>query len=393
MKVKRLREDFVVHEVCDLPVRGGTYAVYRLQKVGLGTPEAVTEVLNIWNLPRENVQYAGLKDRHATTSQTVTIQHGPRDSIVQSGFSLTYVGQSHRSVTAADIVGNQFDLTLRSLPESQAMNFAQQLLGTSAQTLCVPNYFDDQRFGSLGESGQFIAPHWCLANYEQALFLAIAEAGPHDRPNDSEQKAILREHWGQWQECKDRLERSHRRSIVTYLCDHPTGFKKAVGLIRKDLRGIYVAAFQAKLWNEVVVRRLRQLLPNQTEFITAYGAGGKLLFPQAVGAVEVERLSTVNIPLPSGRKTEWAVEDAAALDQALEEFDMPRHKLRFSYPRDVFFSRGLRPLLLVPQNVQCAITADELSTGHEKKLTLSFQLRAGQYATMLLKTLEMLSAT
>ena len=48
----------------------------------------------------------------------------------------------------------------------------------------VPNYFDDQRFGSLGASGEFIAKPWCLGDYERALWLALAEHNPHDRPGD-----------------------------------------------------------------------------------------------------------------------------------------------------------------------------------------------------------------
>src|SRR5690606_10515712 len=109
MKVKRLREDFVVDEIAELPLDGGPHAAYRLRKSGLGTPEAVNEILKIWNLPRHDVHYGGLKDRHAITTQWLTIFNGPRDSIVQPGFALEYLGQSSHGVTAADIVANQFE--------------------------------------------------------------------------------------------------------------------------------------------------------------------------------------------------------------------------------------------------------------------------------------------
>jgi tRNA pseudouridine13 synthase len=389
MKVKRLREDFVVREISQLPLKGGPHAAYRLQKVGLGTPEAITEILNIWNLPRQDVHYGGLKDRHAVTSQLVTIFNGPREPLEQPGFSLEYLGQSSHCMTAGDIVANEFVVTLRSLSHTQAEDFTR---AATAVTQCIPNYFDDQRFGSLGESGQFVAHPWCLGNYERALFLAIAEPNPHDRPDDREQKEILREHWGDWQACKDRLERSHRRSIVTYLVDHPTGFKKAVGLIRQDLRGIYVAAFQAKLWNEVVVRYLQELLP-ETAFLTAYGTGGKLQFPQQVPAERVAELARVRIALPSGRKTDWSPAVARLLDEVLAEFDIPRHQLRFSYPRDVFFARGQRDLLLIPRDFGVVRSPDELGGVGIEKLELRFSLLPGQYATMLLKAIDMLGTS
>ncbi len=81
-----------------------------------------------------------------------------------------------------------------------------------------------------------------MGDYERALYLAIAEANSHDRPREKEQKEILRQLWGNWLECKAKLDRSHRRSIVTYLVDHPTDFKaRALALLRSDLRSIYMA--------------------------------------------------------------------------------------------------------------------------------------------------------
>ncbi len=215
---------------------------YRLDKAGIGTPEAIAEILKVWNMPRRSVGYGGLKDRHATTTQTITLFKGPQRDLQQRGFELTYLGQAAREFHAKDIQGNRFEITLRHLTPQQAQ-FSQQLLPGIAAG--VPNYFDDQRFGSLGESGQFVAQPWCMGDYERALYLAIAEANPHDRPREKEQKQILRDHWHDWVQCKAQLDRSHRRSIVTYLCDHPTDFKRALALLRSDLRSIYMAAFKA----------------------------------------------------------------------------------------------------------------------------------------------------
>ncbi len=394
MKVKRQREDFVVREISRFATnsiegeQGGRHAVYRLDKCGLGTPEAANEILSIWNLPRWHLNYGGLKDRHAVTSQTVTIFQGPPIGIEQPGFTLTYLGQAQREFTAKDIEANEFDITLRELSPDRANDLLQTL---QSSHWAIPNYFDDQRFGSLGESGRYIAHPWCLGDYEQALFLAIAEANRHDRPDDREQKEILREHWDDWQACKDRLERSHRRSIVTYLVDHPSGFKKAVALIRKDLRSIYVAAFQAKIWNEIVSRKLKRLLPPD-EWITLHAVGGQWVFPKQLTMEQLSELRDCQIALPSGRQTQWAPEVRQILDEVLAEFGMERHKLRFSHPRDVFFARGLRDLLLVPRVTQAEIGADEYGTAGSCKLRLCFQLSPGQYATMLVKGLELLSA-
>jgi tRNA pseudouridine13 synthase len=249
----------------------------------------------------------------------------------------------------------------------------------------VPNYFDDQRFGSLGESGQFVAQPWCMGDYERALYLAIAEANPHDRPREREQKEILRQHWHEWLTCKAKLDRSHRRSIVTYLCDHPTDFKRALALLRSDLRSIYMAAFQSHLWNEIVSRWLQKNLP-EGSWYTRRGAAGELTFwsePKAEILGHVERLS---IPLPSARCHQWPDGIEELLNEVLSQWQMDRHQVRVKYPRDTFFSKGDRDVLLKPIGLAGEIADDEITRGRFK-LQLEFTLPRGAYATMIVRSL------
>ncbi len=249
MKVKRLREDFVVREMTRFAVPGGPHATYLLEKSGLGTPEAIQEIIKCWNLSRDQVGYGGLKDRHAVTSQTITIFRGPERDIEQRSFTLTYIGQAPRAFNAKDIESNAFEITLRGLraDKLESIQRACQSLASG-----VPNYFDDQRFGSLGLSRSLSQSLGAKAITNVLCSLMIAEENTHDRPREREQKELLRKNWGNWIECKRVLDRSHRRSVVTYLCDHPADFKRAVALVRIDLRSIFVAAFQSQLWNQIV---------------------------------------------------------------------------------------------------------------------------------------------
>src|SRR5262249_36687288 len=64
----------------------------------------------------------------------------------------------------------------------------------------LPNYFDDQRFGSVAPGSGFIAQAWLRDDAERALWLAIAEPNPSDRPDIRKEKAILSDRWGRWAE-------------------------------------------------------------------------------------------------------------------------------------------------------------------------------------------------
>jgi tRNA pseudouridine13 synthase len=388
MKVKRLREDFVVREITQFPLSGGHFSTYVLEKNGLGTPEAIQEIIKVWNLPRNQISYGGLKDRHAITSQTITIFRGPERDITQRSFSLQYLGKAPREFGAKDISANEFEVTLRGL-QADKVEALQQSASESAAG--IPNYFDDQRFGSVGVSGEFVGHPWCLGNYERALFLAIADANSHDRPREREQKELLRKHWGNWLECKRVLDRSHRRSIVTYLCDHPTDFRRALALVRIDLRSIYVAAFQSQLWNQVVAAWWRKQLPAD-QWIKVPGAGSELVFPTGMSPDLASTARRLQIPLPSARQKEWDPEIGALLDEVLTAYSMQRHEIRLKYPRDTFFSKGTREVLLVPRNLTFKSAVDETAGRDDRfKLKLVFSLNRGQYATMLVKFLDTIS--
>jgi tRNA pseudouridine13 synthase len=119
MKLKRLPEDFQVEELTAFAADGGPFALYRLTKQSIGTPEAVTAVLQRWKLPRRAVSYGGLKDRHAVTHQYLTIQSGPRRDLRQTNLELVYQGQASRAFGPKDISGNRFQITLRDLDQGE----------------------------------------------------------------------------------------------------------------------------------------------------------------------------------------------------------------------------------------------------------------------------------
>ncbi len=253
MKLKRLAEDFEVEEL-PLVTGGerGRFVFYRLSKRGLGTLEAVEFVCRRWNIAGRRLSYGGLKDRHAITTQYLTIENGPEQWLREASFELEPLGRVDQPYGPAHFRGNRFAVVIRDLTNdavADALRAVSQLPRDG-----LPNYFDDQRFGSVGFSGGFIARAWLAGDHEQALKLALAEANPSDRPDTKQEKAILRECWGNWPEAKAKLERSHARSLVTYLVDHPTDFRGAFARVRRELRSLYFSAFQSHLWNLMLGR-------------------------------------------------------------------------------------------------------------------------------------------
>lgn len=384
MKLKRQPEDFRVEELSDFPIEGGDFAVYRLAKRGLGTPEAIEEILRRWKLERRRIAYGGLKDRHAVTTQLLTIYRGPAHGLQHTHFQLEYLGRAARPYQASDIRANRFEVTLRSLAADALPRAAAALENLRAAG--VANYFDDQRFGSLGASGEFIARPWIAGDYERTLWLALADPCPADNAAELEEKRLLRELWGDWLALKQQLARSHRRSIVTYLCDHPRNFRGAIARLRVDLRSIYVAAFQSALWNRMLADLLEQTCPERLVPITF--RMGELPFYRDLPDDVAQTLLATRLPLPSARLKLEPGPVRDLVESSLARQGLALREIRLKFPRDTFFSKGWREAVLMPHGLEYETAADDLYQGRQK-LTMRFELPRGAYATMLVKRITL----
>lgn len=380
MKIKQEPGDFRVDELTDIvPGNTGEYALYRLEKTGWTTPDAISMVRRRWQLDLRRVSYGGLKDRHAVTRQHLTVFRGPQQNLTQDGVDVEYLGRVEFAFTAEHIRANRFIVTMRHLKESDlaAALVAAEDLGRAG----VPNYFDDQRFGSVGRGNTFVAREMVRGNFEAALKLALAEPYAHDRPPAKREKQLLRDRWGDWPGLKASLLRGHARSLVDYLVTHPTDFKGAVARLRPELGGLYLAAYQSYLWNRVLDRWLRaRCSPESLGAIEL--AVGRFAVPLAAAADALAGHADSTLPLPSARlKVSTPEIDAVLADEGLTLSTLKVPGLQKPY-----FSKGDRPAFLRPAGVSADPGDDALNRGR-KTLTLRFDLPRGGYATMIVKRL------
>jgi tRNA pseudouridine13 synthase len=383
MKLKRTVEDFRVEEQISLRPSAGQFGLYRLTKQSLGTPEALDAVVSRWKLRRADVAFAGLKDKHALTTQYLTIAGGPRRGLEQTNLSLEYVGQVQQPIHSSDIASNRFEVVIRDLGPDELAS-AVKTLESTASSGC-PNYFDNQRFGSLGESGDLLAKPWCLGNYERAVWLAVADANVHDRPNEREAKRVLRENWGDWAACTKKLPPGAQKEVAAHLSRNPTDFRRAITILPHELRSLWLAAFQSHLWNQLLAASINQFCkPDQCVLHTI--GGRQVPFFVALDASQRSLLHAQSLPLPSAR---LHLDDGplkTLYDQTLAAEGLELRQIRVKYPRDTFFSKGNRPAVFQPGDFSHALAADELYPG-QQKLTLRFTLPRAAYATILVKRL------
>lgn len=385
MIIKQAPEDFHVEELTD--VRAGTvgpHALYRLEKTGWTTPDALAAIRRRWRIDPHRLSYGGLKDRHARTVQFLTIHHGPRRRLNHERIRVEYLGQVGEPYTSQHIRGNRFELTLRDVAEAE-IPLHERTLAEVAR-IGVPNYFDDQRFGSVSPGREFVARALVDGRFEDALKLALTAPYEFDRTPQKKEKALLRQFWGDWNKLKESLPRSHARSLVSYLVDHPDDFRGAVARLRPELRGLYLSAYQSHLWNRILTSWLETHLPAKA-LVSVRLRLGTVPMPSRLTAEELAGLQELSLPLPSAR-TRLADDDPRRplVDAVLAEEGLELARLQVRGIRELFFSKGERPAHCLPRSLCWSAERDETRAGRWK-LRLSFELPRGSYATLIVKRL------
>lgn len=148
--IRSLPEDFVVEEELGFEPQGhGQHGFVRLRKRGLNTAELAVRLARFAGVRPGDVGYAGLKDRHAVTSQWFSVDLGGRDQPDWSGLEdedlhVEAVTRNGRKLRRGALAGNHFKIVVRALSgEREAL--AERLRGIAEAG--VPNYFGPQRFG------------------------------------------------------------------------------------------------------------------------------------------------------------------------------------------------------------------------------------------------------
>ena len=385
MKLKQDPDDFQVEELTNVHAGPeGPFAFYRLEKRGWTTPDALSAVRRRWNLHINRIAWGGLKDRHAATIQYLTIYRGPRRDFRQSTVHLQYLGQVAEPYSASAIIANRFSIIVRDLKSEQietALSAAEILRRDG-----LPNYFDDQRFGSVGAERDFIARRMIRGEFEAALRLALAEPYPYDRAATKREKAILRDHWGRWTECKPLLPRGHARSLVDYLCHNPDDYRGAVARLRPDLQGLYLAAYQSYLWNAILGAWLTDSFP-ASDLIALDLRLGPAPAPRQLTDNQRSTWQAARLPLPAARwRLDPGVPWLAAATSILAAEGLAWENLKIKGLRKPFFTKGERAAWCVPADLIADAAPDERNLGRSS-LRLQFTLPRGSYATLIIKRL------
>jgi len=385
VKIKQRPEDFVVREGYRFdPEPDGPVWVYRMDKQKVSTLQALERISTQFAVRRRDLSICGLKDKQGRTEQLVGVRGGAlgESEVVQTGdLRLKLIGRAAQPLTSRNITANRFEVTVRDLSREEAERAPESV--AEVERVGVVNYFDSQRFGFLKHGQGFIARHLLRGDWEAAVKAFLATPSELDRTDDAKVKAFWRDHWGEWQLHAPHDAAKRYAPMLRRLREDPRDFKGAFLHIDRRLRMMALFELQSFVWNEGVKRYLRARVP-APELIGLRYQAGALIFPRSLPRELRDELWSATFPLlaPDSRIDDPRIRDAAL--GTLRAQGLSLEQLRVA-DAPLFFKHEERPLFVRPGKLRVhQPRPDELNRGR-LKLTLSFTLPPGAYATLIVR--------
>ena len=91
-----------------------------LEKEGIDAFEALRYISKRWLVPYSAIGYAGLKDKHASTKQWISIpMKYSVSSFRKNRIRTEFIGYCSKRIRIGELIGNRFIITVRDVKKDQ----------------------------------------------------------------------------------------------------------------------------------------------------------------------------------------------------------------------------------------------------------------------------------
>ncbi|WP_266074926.1 tRNA pseudouridine(13) synthase TruD [Haladaptatus caseinilyticus] len=399
-------EDFRVREIERFDVEPldadpGSYPhlVVRATLRGWDTNDFAKRLSSKLAISRERVSWAGTKDKYAVTTQLFSLRKVTPDELPAiRNADIEPLGRSGRALQFGDLAGNEFEIVVSNpdRPEN-ADEIAGELreFAGSPDGVAVPNFFGQQRFGSLRPITHEVGLHIVRGEWEEAVMAYVGNPFETEPEDTQSARNRVEEVAPDWDAVLDALprrlgfERSMAHRLVENGGTEPEDFRDALESLPTNLQRLLVNAAQSYVFNQILSERLERGLPFDKPV-----AGDVVCFAEEVDGfllpdmgreqnVTEKRVKTIERHCERGRAfvtaplvgTETELADGEQGDIEREVLaDLGLEPADFNSPGE-FYSTGTRRAILV--RTDCTVGHDPLS--------FEFSLPSGSYATVFLR--------
>jgi tRNA pseudouridine13 synthase len=376
--IKTCPEDFLVEELPLYAACGkGEHLYLEVEKRGITTFEALKRIARALQVDERAMGYAGLKDAQATTRQFISVPGRTAEQALALEFEdmrILSARQHRNKLRLGHLAGNQFTIRIRGVG-SNALENARDILHVLEMT-GVPNFFGEQRYGSLGNS-HLIGQAIVQKEFQQAAAHIIGDPDKIAHPGWHKAAVLFTEN--RLAEAEEALPpRMHNERNLIRNLRQGRSAEEAVRRLPGKLLRLYVSAYQSHMFDRLVAMRLDNIETLWAGDL-AYKHDNGACFLVTNPAEEQPRADRLEIS-PTAPLLGYKVKLAEAQTGILEQALLAKENIRLD---DFRLGSGLsmpgerRPLRIPISGIATSQQGDVL--------TLSFALPKGSFATTVLR--------
>ncbi len=221
--IKQRPADFQVSEELSFEPEGeGEHVFIQLEKIGENTDYIARQLARLAAVRQRDIGYAGLKDRHAVTTQWFSIwlpgKSEPDWRTIESEFiKILRVTRHRRKLKRGAIKRNHFVITICDWQGDEQL-FIERLQQIKSEGF--PNYFTEQRFGRDGHNVKKALALFqgdSVKRQQRSLYLSAARSWLF---NQILADRVLAGSWNQLQE-GDKCQLNSNRSLFDFDANDP----------------------------------------------------------------------------------------------------------------------------------------------------------------------------
>jgi tRNA pseudouridine13 synthase len=393
-------EDFVVEEESRPPpeVPGGRFTAATIRLRNWETNRFVRQMSRRLGISHKRVRFAGVKDKRAITTQLFTID-APVDSI--KGLRMTdvevlSVRQVDRHVSLGQLVANHFRITASGIDVDldEAAERVAAIIGEVDEAGGFPNFYGLQRFGVIRPVSHLVGERLVRDDVEGACWTYLTHLGKGEEEESHDARRRLAEDRDPRQALREFPKNlGNERNMLQHLLHHPGDYEGAIRKLPFNLQLMFVHAFQGLVFNRVLSERMRRGLslvePMDGDVVVPVDERGN---PHHDRPVEVTERNLAKVGWQVGRGHAMVTGTVPGTEAPLAKGEMGDIEEKVLENMDLtgddFHIVGMTELTTPGIRRELAITGAGPQWEVEgDRVTLSFKLQKGCYATCVMREL------
>mgnify|MGYP000585968673 CR=1 FL=1 len=359
-QIKEQVNDFVVRELANHETGEGDHLIVKLRKQNMTTMDAVNTLSNMLHISKQRIGYAGNKDKRAVTEQYISVKGVSEEDVRQiftDEFELEVVGQGNR-IGLGNLDANRFEITVRNLnlPQDDIKERSEKIVEELDGKF--PNYFGEQRFGSTRPITHQVGRLILKGEFEEAVWTYIAK--PYDDEYSSIRK-VREELWEtrQVENAAEKFPKQYRyeKALLYHLTKNPEDYKGAIKRLPENLQRLFIHAYQSWVFNRTLSRLIEDDWYDE-----------KYEIPLVGFKTDLKDNKPENI-------TKEVLDEEGISQEDFRLQDFPELRSEGTYRRAFGDYRNFKVL---------STDEDDLNMS-KNKMTVSFDLPKGSYATVFLR--------